>query len=92
MHVRVAPDVRVKVNARWVHGTLQKHFGLNVTSSLVLDVTRESIHVLESSLNAGHSVSLGEAVSEALQYRRESNFVMAGWRQNLDPRAPPAFS
>ena len=66
MHVRVAPDVRVKVNARWVHGTLQKHFGLNVTSSFVLDVTRESIHVLESSLNAGHSVSLGEAVSEAL--------------------------
>ncbi len=66
MHVRVTPNVQVEINARWVHGTLQKHFGLNVASSFVMDVTREAVHVLESALNAGHSVSLGEAVSEAL--------------------------
>ena len=66
MQVQVTPNVHVHVSARWVHGTLQRHFGLNVASSFVLDVTREMTHVLESALNAGHSVSLGEAVSEAL--------------------------
>ena len=66
MHVRVAPNVRVQISTRWVHGTLQTQFGLNVASSFVLDVTREAVHVLESSLNAGHAVSLGEAVAEAL--------------------------
>ena len=66
MQAQVAPSVSVEINVRWVHGTLQRMFGLNVASSFVRDVTREAVHVLENSLNAGHSVSLGEAVSEAL--------------------------
>ena len=60
------PRIRVEINPRWLHRFLESHFGRTVASYVVLEVRRETTHVLENSLIAGQSVSLGSAIGEAL--------------------------
>ena len=60
------PRIRIEINPRWLHRFLESHFGRTVASYVVLEVRRETTHVLENSLIAGQSVSLGSAIGEAL--------------------------
>ena len=57
---------RVIIDARWLHRFLESHFGRTVASCVVLEILRETTHVLETSLIAGECVSLGTAIAESL--------------------------
>ena len=61
-----SPRIRVEINPRWLHRFLESHFGRTVAAYVVLEVRRETTHILENSLIAGQSVSLGSAIGEAL--------------------------
>ena len=60
------PNISVSISARWIRQHLDQLFGRLVPSSLVHEVRREVHHCLETSLSSGLSISVGEAVSVAL--------------------------
>jgi len=60
------PRIRIEINPRWLHRFLESHFGRTVASYVVLEVRRETTHIIENLLVAGQSVSLGSAIGEAL--------------------------
>ena len=60
------PCLRVVIDPRWLHQFLETHFGRTVAAYVVLEVKRETTFILETSLVAGESVSLGGAIAEAL--------------------------
>ena len=60
------PCVHVLIDVRWLHQFLETHFGRTVAACVVTEVRREATTVLESSLIAGQSISLGAAIAEAL--------------------------
>ena len=60
------PEVTVQINIRWLHRRLERQQRRMLTPSFVLDVWRETVHSLEQTLTSGGSISVSQAISEAL--------------------------
>ena len=58
--------VQVRLNARWIKQALERYLDRTVNFHMVLEVTREMVYVIELALVSGGSVSIGQAMAEAL--------------------------
>ena len=59
-------NLSISISTRWIRQRLDKLFARRVPSSLVHEVHREVLHCIENTLTSGLSVSVGQAVSVAL--------------------------
>jgi len=60
------PCVIVHLNMGWLHQILQRLLERQVSTSATHEISRETVIILESALTAGQSVSVGNAIAEAL--------------------------
>jgi len=58
--------VQVRLNARWIKQALERYLNRTTNFHMVVEVTREMVYIIELALVAGETVSIGQAMAEAL--------------------------
>ena len=59
-------SVQVTLNVAWLREIIERHLHRRVNAATILEITRESVFVLENALASGLRTSLSDAIAEAL--------------------------